>query len=697
MNSRFTNGMSFYICDIDIVNSSVLFNQNVFGENIELYNLNHVDDAINIYYVGNIGTGVAAGVASFPWNPQPNNSIMIDINNFSLAPLTHEIGHYFGVLHTHQCTGGNQPPNDPDCPGELVDGSNSSYAGDMIIDTPADPGPQTLVFTNPSGYCTTNPSPCTQVTCFYNDGTGPFLDSNGDAYQPDVLNLMSYYISCYQPSRSFSEKQLELMEATLTTHPNRNFLVNSNPSYCNTASGGNIERYCELTGTSSLSGQKVTVTPLIPDCEVETNANGDYIPCELGLFMGTNIDFTVSPKLYDYPEVAYHKAVLGVTIWDMLLVKKHILGTQPFDTPYKVIAADVNNFGGITASDMVGIKKVILHIDEAFTFVNTGADASWRFFPTYYLNSSDDPTFSTAFFANPLTASWQGNIYPDYMDVLMGNLQNQDFANSDNWSFRAIKIGDVSCSTIELSSLTDTDISTRENGVQLIKKEINGCLRKGEKGEIVFTLSSEEELVAYQMGLKINAEKLRISNIKKGDHDYFDKDNFNQNDLILGELKTVWLNEKGESTPFLDKKTIFSIEVEALEDICNLSDLIQVDNELLSNLFYNLDGTLVSSTLSIELKSDKIDEVYNSQGVNVKVYPNPSTNQYTFELDLAKDAKTMITIYDCFGNSIVQELDCKKGKQIYTFLETKNLAKGLLYYTITTDTNTLNGKLLKVE
>ena len=84
--------------------------------------------------------------------------------------LAHELGHVFGLPHTFEGNGD-----------ELVDGSNCETAGDGICDTPADPYDPDVVEDGP------NP---------YNNGCEfiyPVTDANGQFYQPDMGNIMSYY------------------------------------------------------------------------------------------------------------------------------------------------------------------------------------------------------------------------------------------------------------------------------------------------------------------------------------------------------------------------------------------------------------------------------------------------------------------------------------------------------------------------
>jgi len=105
--------------------------------------------------------------------------------------LAHEIGHFYGLPHTHEVFSGE----------ELVDGSNCLTAGDGFCDTPADP--------DLSGFVSR--------TCNY---TGSFRDRNGDTYMPDVSNIMSYSDPSCQ--NKFSLDQLALVRAV---HENENSFV----------------------------------------------------------------------------------------------------------------------------------------------------------------------------------------------------------------------------------------------------------------------------------------------------------------------------------------------------------------------------------------------------------------------------------------------------------------------------------------
>lgn len=153
--------MAFYVCgSINYIDDDQYYDFNTADEPA-LTAANNVDDAINIYYANTVGNGSSnyCGYAYYPGNADVILMANSCANNGSTLP--HEVGHFYGLPHTHN--GGN----------ELVNGSNCTSAGDGFCDTPADP----------------NLSGIVNSSCVY---TGTATDANGDTYVPDPTNIMSY-------------------------------------------------------------------------------------------------------------------------------------------------------------------------------------------------------------------------------------------------------------------------------------------------------------------------------------------------------------------------------------------------------------------------------------------------------------------------------------------------------------------------
>lgn len=165
-NTYFTgSGLHFFLCDINEINGRSSYSTEDIEELNKTY---YIDHRINLYLVNKLTTQsnqFLCGIARFPWKNQPWERYMVVAFDCisDQHTLAHELGHYYGLLHTHEVSHG----------AELVNGSNCAEAGDLLCDTPADPG---LGFHN-------------VAQCQY---SGSSQDALGDLYAPDPSLIMSY-------------------------------------------------------------------------------------------------------------------------------------------------------------------------------------------------------------------------------------------------------------------------------------------------------------------------------------------------------------------------------------------------------------------------------------------------------------------------------------------------------------------------
>ena len=149
----------------------------------------------------------AAGIA------YPNNQCVVKISSSNEQSegniLTHEIGHLLGLNHTHLCSTWDMAGCLGGCP-ELVNGINGALCGDLISDTPADPGigPNSI-----AGGLGIAPIALDETCSVVSN---PVYDDNGDLYAPLLNNFM-----CYAPGicrTAFSPGQGEHMRRPLNSN-----------------------------------------------------------------------------------------------------------------------------------------------------------------------------------------------------------------------------------------------------------------------------------------------------------------------------------------------------------------------------------------------------------------------------------------------------------------------------------------------
>jgi len=157
----------------------------------QLRQTNPIAGAINLYFTENMPF---CGLSSFSWQPVQGVVLVNDcvVTYWNPSTFTHEVGHYFDLLHTHETAYG----------AECVDGSNCGASGDLLCDTPADPN---------LASCGDGNDYCVNSWCDY---TGAFLDPCGGLpYAPDTDNMMSYSRPLCRTA--FTVEQLARAEATL--------------------------------------------------------------------------------------------------------------------------------------------------------------------------------------------------------------------------------------------------------------------------------------------------------------------------------------------------------------------------------------------------------------------------------------------------------------------------------------------------
>lgn len=185
----------FFVWDgcIDYIDSTALFN----FPNTSLFEINPHDDGIDIYLLDD-DTGVV-GTSTAPFQPnQTRTAFMIGGTDDGITvakshAVSHEMGHSFNLYHTWRGCGTNFL--------EALDGSNCETAGDLVCDTPADPG-LANDFVNTS---------CEWDKAFFQLGGqdlyaacqqaffGPIPNDIIRTYQPQLNNIMNNYRPiCYE-------------------------------------------------------------------------------------------------------------------------------------------------------------------------------------------------------------------------------------------------------------------------------------------------------------------------------------------------------------------------------------------------------------------------------------------------------------------------------------------------------------------
>ncbi len=405
----------------------------------------------------------------------------------------------------------------------------------------------------------------------------------------------------------------------------------------------------EGTYTIDITGPSCNYT-LNPACE------SMYAQC----VCDDNDDYTVTPFKNNNP-------LLGVTTFDLVLIQKHILGTQLLDSPYKIIAADANKNNSVTNQDLIELRKLILMIIENFT-----SNYSWRFVDKSYQFPNPANPFQTSF---PETVT---------LTTLPGDA-----------NFVAIKIGDVNLScTNNGNCLLDPNGEAEERDQKTGKLSIpNYSVKEGGTFTLPFNWAGEEPLAAFQCGIRFDTDALELIGPSRGQLEGLTKESFGLTQLEKGYIRTLWFSPDGESRMVGNGKELFNLSFKARRNLTGLTDVLQLDNEVLNNLAFTAEGREFSIDLNFENKP-VVNELVKS--LQARCQPNPFSNQLTFEVDAERPCKGSLWIFDAFGVRLyTQDINLEQGKNTITPDGIASLPPGVLTWKLNTPIGRLSGHIVK--
>ncbi len=371
-----------------------------------------------------------------------------------------------------------------------------------------------------------------------------------------------------------------------------------------------------------------------------TNPDGHY---EFNKAIPIACNYTVTPVKDNDP-------LNGVSTFDLVLINKHILGIQPLNTPYKLIAADANNSGSISTFDLVELRKLILGI-----YTELPDNTSWRFVDKDYVFPEPANPFKEQF---PETKS-VSNIQGSHME--------------DN--FVAVKVGDVNTNSVANGLI---QVDDRSAGTLLFDVQ-DRFVKAGERFTATFTAT--EKVLGYQFTM--NYPGLEIERIVPGPG--MADDNF----AVFNDDHALTTSVE---VPADVERASFQVVFRA-KTAGELSKMLGVSSRITRAEAYQVGEAFTNANIT-NTDTDKYDVGFrfNNHGavtineLGFELYqntPNPWINKTQIGFHLPAAAEATLTVFDEMGRVVYTETaDYNKGYNAI-FIEHALFDKpGVLYYTL---------------
>lgn len=363
----------------------------------------------------------------------------------------------------------------------------------------------------------------------------------------------------------------------------------------------------------------------------------------------TNHEYIIRP-VYD------KKWLEGLTALDIVKIQRHILGLEPFDTPYKWIAADMDNNGRVSSTDIVWLRKLILGLE-----LTVPKNKSWRFInKNFRFQNPGNPLAEEAVEEAILKGNWNDTIV----------------------NFDAIKTGDVSSiqgfiTAEERLRKTDLTISNRQ-------------FKELELVTVDLYLEKEMDLEGMQLCLMIEPDMLEFYKVTEFLNDPAGKslgpDEYSCNGK---DLAAIILRDQAFSKPYQGK--ILSLVFRAKQNGM-IKDALKPGN-LFSNEMYLKQDVPVKILFSYKEISKE-----NQDLVNWFIDPNPFKQHCILQFESETYGHANLSLMDLNGKVLVtRQHGIDKGKN-QLFISSVDIPEpGTYLYYLRYGDKTYSGKLLKIN
>ncbi len=350
------------------------------------------------------------------------------------------------------------------------------------------------------------------------------------------------------------------------------------------------------------------------------------------------MDYTISgEKNDDY--------LNGVSTLDLVLIQKHILNISQLDSPYKMIAADANNDQGISAIDLIELRKLILGI-----YTELPLNDSWRFVDAEATLNIENP--------------WP------FKEVIVVEDLVEDMMEEN---FVGVKIGDVNDSA-ELVGSTIAERSANE----LI---INAAPVANAGGTVTMEVTADNfnEISGLQFTMELGG--LELTNVEAGALNV-SSDNFG---LVNGKLTTSWASE----APVTTSEVLFTLTFNAND--ANLDNAVAINSSITAAEAYQgeelnvIDVTLAGQTT-------------NAEFALMQNEPNPFNQRTIVGFTLPVDGQATLTVYDVTGKVITTVRgEYNQGYNEIELSKKDMNTSGVLYYQLDSGDFTATKKMIILD
>lgn len=378
-----------------------------------------------------------------------------------------------------------------------------------------------------------------------------------------------------------------------------------------------------------------------------TGEQGEYVFQDVPMYN----DYTVTPSKND-------EHLNGVSTLDLVLIQRHILAFDQLDSPYDIIAADINGSENVSAADVIELRKLILGVQEEFNSNN-----SFRFVEaSYVFADSEDP-------------------FP-FMEEKEFNEVDAPEIHSD---FIAVKIGDVNGSMQDEFSSGPTVEVRSDNSIALYTED--QYLEAGETVLVPIHMNDIVSLAAIQYTLDYDSDYLEFISADGGQ---IELESSQVADHLAASKTTVAWSSVESVTNLTNKEALVYFAYNVKRNT-KLSDVLTISSDITEAIAYDVDFTRYDIELRFDQAATPGFAMFQNQ-------PNPFTEYTEIIFELPKAEDVTLNVFDNAGKLVHRQSSRYTAGKHQIRLNTDQLTEsGVYYYKLKAGEYSEARKMLKIK
>ncbi len=378
--------------------------------------------------------------------------------------------------------------------------------------------------------------------------------------------------------------------------------------------------YCSATGLKG--AVKTPAGKTVEEVQVKISGAGfseTVLTAADGVFDFDNLKigggFVIEPFKNDNP-------MNGVNTFDLKLINDHILGKKLFDSPFKIIAADVNRSEKVTTADVVALRKMILGETSEFP-----GNTSWRFVAENHVFQNVMNPFQPAF--------------PEKI-----NVPELKYGAADQ-NFVAVKTGDLNGSAVAGFDQSGSGESRSENYPNFSLIIENHQFTAGEVFEVDLKIGDQNFAPdAFQFTLNTDMEQLEMLAAAPGNLSGMGFENVGLSHAADGLMTLAWSKS---DYPHQPGDNIIHAKFRA-KRAGNLADALTVTGQLTDALAFDNEGKMYAVELKFREQNQSVGGVELFQNA-----PNPFIEMTLLRFSLPEPGEATVHIFDMNGAVVFEK------------------------------------------